>query len=279
MNKTEPARSPAPAPLDTGWRPSALRLIVIYGAFFLAWSIVLVGAISWQTTQFLDRVVGEILEQRVHYLATVDREHLPAMLAATNQLDLRGVMYFGLFDANGAYVSGNIDRVPEELPSDGAIHPLPKGLRTTSGERDARALGVALRLDNGDLLVLARYTSVADRIGAMTRNALGWALSLLLIPGLIGGYLLSRGPLKRVRAIETAIQPIMRGDLGVRLPLSGRRDELDMLAGDRQPHARRSRTPARRGQGRDRRDCARHAHAADAPARATVPRAAAQRCA
>jgi hypothetical protein len=37
----------------------------------------------------------------------------------------------------------------------------------------ARALGVALRLDTGDLLVLARYTSVADHIGAMTRNALG----------------------------------------------------------------------------------------------------------
>ena len=230
MSTTEPARLPEPAPLDTRWRPGAVRLLAIYGAFFLAWSIVLIGTISWQTTQFLDRVVGEILEQRAHYLATVDREHLPAMMAATSQLDLRGVMYFGLFDPNGAYLSGNIDRVPEELPSDGAIHPLPKGLRTTSGERDARALGVALRLESNDLLVLARYTSVADRIGAMTRSALGWALSLLLIPGLIGGYLLSRGPLKRVHAIEAAIQPIMRGDLGVRLPLSDRRDELDMLA-------------------------------------------------
>jgi len=230
MNTMEPTRLPEPAPLQTGWRPSALRLIVIYGAFFLAWSIVLVGTISWQTTQYLDHVVGEILEQRVHYLATIDREHLPAMMAATNQLDLRNVMYFGLFDTNGAYVSGNIDRVPEGLPPDGTIQPLPKGLQTTSGQREARALGVALRLDSGELLVLARYTSVADSIGAMTRNALGWALSLLLIPGLIGGYLLSRGPLKRVRAIETAIQPVMRGDLGVRLPLSGRRDELDMLA-------------------------------------------------
>jgi signal transduction histidine kinase len=230
MNTAQPTRLPEPAPLDAHWRPSAVRLLVIYGAFFLAWSIVLIGTISWQTTQFLDGVVGDILEQRVHYLATVDREHLPAMMSATNQLDLRGVMFFGLFDAHGAYLSGNIDRVPEALPPDGAIHALPKGLRTTSGEREARALGVALRLESGDLLVLARYTSVADRIVAMTRSALGWALSLLLIPGLVGGYLLSRGPLKRVHAIEAAIQPITRGDLGVRLPLSERRDELDMLA-------------------------------------------------
>jgi signal transduction histidine kinase len=64
----------------------------------------------------------------------------------------------------------------------------------------------------------------------MTRSALVWALSLLLIPGLLGGFLLSRGPLQRVRHIETAIQPIMRGDLGARLPVSERRDEVDMLA-------------------------------------------------
>jgi len=210
MNTTEPTRLPEPAPLETGWRPSAVRLIVIYGAFFLAWSVVLIGTISWQTRQYLDFVVGQILEQRVHYLATVDREHLPAMMAATNQLDLIGVMYFGRFDANVAYLSGNIDRVPEGLPPDGTIQPLPKGLQTTSGQRDARALGVAVRLDSGELLVLARYTSVADRIGAMTRNALGWALSLLLIPGLIGGYLLSRGPLKRVRAIGSIAVSIAR---------------------------------------------------------------------
>jgi len=104
------------------------------------------------------------------------------------------------------------------------------GVQATSGQRNARALGVALRLESGEELVLARYTSVADRIGAMMRSAFGWALSLLLIPGVIGGFLLSRGPLRRVRGIEAAIAPIMRGNLGVRLPLSARGDEVDMLA-------------------------------------------------
>ena len=220
----------AGAGLSERWRSSTVRLIAIYGVFFLVWSVVLVAAISWQTTRYLDTVVGEILEQRAHYLASVDREHLPTMMSATNQLDLRGVMYFGLFDPSGAYLSGNIDRAPQGLPPDGQIHPLPNGLQTTSGERNARALGVAMTLQSGDLLVLARYTSVADRVAAMTRSALVWALSLMLIPGLLGGFLLSRGPFQRVRTIETAIQPIMRGDLGARLPVSDRRDEVDMLA-------------------------------------------------
>ena len=219
-----------PETLNVGWRSSTTRLIAIYGAFFLVWSIVLIGSISWQTTQYLDHVVGDILEQRARFLVGVERDRLPATLATTSELDLRGVMMYGLFDANGAYISGNIDRIPEELPRDGKVRPLPKGVLGLNGVRNDRALGVSMKLDTGEVLVLARYTSVADRIGAMTRGALGWALSLILVPGIIGGYLLSRGPLRRVRAIETAIEPVMRGDLGARLPVSDRRDELDMLA-------------------------------------------------
>ncbi|MEP6483785.1 MAG: HAMP domain-containing sensor histidine kinase [Rudaea sp.] len=219
-----------PSSINERWRSSTTRLIAVYGAFFLLWSIVLIGTISWQTTQYLDHIVSQIVEQRARYLAGVERTRLPAMLAATKEIDLRGAMSYGLFDAAGAYVSGNIDHIPEELPADGVIRILPKGMVGLNGEHTDRSLGVAMRLESGERLVLVRNTNVADRIGAMTRSALGWALSLILIPGLIGGYLLSRGPLRRVRTIETAIEPIMRGDLGARLPVRERRDELDMLA-------------------------------------------------
>lgn len=219
-----------PEALQVRWRSSTTRLIIIYGAFFLVWSIVLIVWINWQTTQYLDQVVGNILEQRVQFLSRVDREHLPTMLSTSGALDLRGATYYGLFDAKGAYISGNIDHLPDGLPLDGVVRPLANGLLGINGQRNSRALAVAMRLDGGDVMVLARYSGVADRIGELTRSAFGWGLSLLLIPGLIGGYLLSRGPLNRVRAIDTAIQPVMRGDLGTRLPVSDRRDELDMLA-------------------------------------------------
>ena len=219
-----------PEALQVRWRSSTTRLIIIYGAFFLVWSIVLIFWINWQTTQYLDQVVGNILEQRVQFLSRVDREHLPMMLSTSGELDLRGATYYGLFDTKGAYISGNIDHLPDGLPFDGVVRPLANGLLGINGQRNSRALAVAMRLESGEVMVLARYSGVADRIGELTRSAFGWGLSLLLIPGLIGGYLLSRGPLNRVRAIDTAIQPVMRGDLGTRLPVSDRRDELDMLA-------------------------------------------------
>ena len=216
--------------LSDHWRSATTRLIFIYGAFFVLWSIVLVAVVYWETNRYLSRVVDEIVEQRVRYLISIDRERLPEAMEATGALDLRGVMSLGLFAADGRYIDGNIERVPADLPVDGAIHPLPQGVERHGREERKSARGIAKRLDNGELLVLARDTSVIDQVGVIIRHALLWGLSLTVIPGLIGGLLLSRRPLRRVRAIEAAIEPIAHGDLRRRLPVSGRGDEVDLLA-------------------------------------------------
>lgn len=212
------------------WRSATARLILIYGAFFVAWSALLIALVYWETSRYLDRVVDEILDQRMHYLGTVGRAQLPRALEAIGALDLRGVMAFGLFAPDGARLDGNILEAPAELPADGRIHELPQGARR-DGHAPQRARGVAMRLPGGELMVLARDTSVIDRVGTIQRDALLWGLALTMIPGLLGGFLLSRRPLRRVREIEAAMAPIARGDLGRRLPVSGRGDEVDMLAG------------------------------------------------
>ena len=225
-----PDAAPRQDGLSGRWRSSTKRLILVYGTFFVAWTVVLVGAIRWQTANYLDGVVDSILEQRLRYLSSVERARLPALLAATTQLDLHGLMASGLFDAQGQYVAGDIEHLPDGLAIDGRVHPLPEGVQRISGERAGRMHAVALRLGDGAVMLLARDYRVVDQVGTIIRSGLLWALSLTLVPGLLGGYLLSRGPLRRVRDIETAIQPVMRGDLGARLPVSERRDELDMLA-------------------------------------------------
>jgi signal transduction histidine kinase len=213
------------------WRSSATRMILGYGALFTAWCIVLIGAISWETARYLENVIDQILQQRVHFLTQVERSRLPELLAATKALDLRGYMSYGLFDADNRYLLGDIDRLPPDLPIDGSVHPLPRGIDRVSGQRGNRSRGVAIRRPDDDLvLVLVRDYGNVDRLNSIIRGSLFWAMSLMLIPGLLGGFLLARGPLRRVRGIEAAIQPIMRGDLRARLPLSPRCDELDMLA-------------------------------------------------
>jgi signal transduction histidine kinase len=225
-----PTAAQAPIALGGSWRSSTARLILTYGALFAAWSIILIGAISWETARYLENLVDQILEQRIHFLATVDHTRLPELLDATTALDLRGVMSFGLFDPDSRYLLGDIDQLPAGLPMDGVVHAIPQGIPRVSGDRGTHTRGVALRRRDGLVLLLARDYGTVDRVGAIIRGSLFWAMSLTLIPGLLGGYVLARGPLRRVRSIEAAIQPIMRGDLRARLPISARRDELDMLA-------------------------------------------------
>ncbi len=216
--------------LSDHWRSATTRLILIYGAFFALWSTVLIGAMYWETTRYLSNIVDDIVGQRAHYLTTIERDRLPAAMEATGALDLRGVMALGLFDTAGRYLDGNIEKLPSDLPADGAIRVLPHGLQRRGVEHRRPARGLAVRLSSGETLVIARDTSVIDQVGVILRHSLLLGLTLTTIPGLIGGLLLSRRPLRRVRAIESAIEPIARGDLGRRLPISGRGDEVDMLA-------------------------------------------------
>jgi signal transduction histidine kinase len=216
--------------LSDHWRSATTRLILIYGAFFVLWGVVLVGVVYWETGRYLSHVVDAIVEQRARYLGSIERARLPEAMEATGALDLRGVMSLGLFSVDGRYVDGNIDRMPADLPIDGAIHALPNGLDRRGRTEREPARGLAMRLPSGEVLIIARDTSVVDQVAVIIRNALLWGLSLTVIPGLIGGILLSRRPLRRVREIEAAIEPIARGDLGRRLPVSGRGDEVDLLA-------------------------------------------------
>ena len=217
--------------LSNHWRSATTRLILIYGGFFMLWSVVLVAFVYWETNQYLSRVVDEIVAQRARYLSAVERGRLPEAMEATGALDLRGVMSLGLFAADGSYVDGNIEHPPSDLPVDGVIHALPQGVERRGRTQREPARGLAMRLASGEILFVARDTSVIDQVSVIIRHALLWGLSLTVIPGLIGGLLLSRRPLQRVRAIEAAIAPIARGDLGRRLPVSGRGDEVDLLAG------------------------------------------------
>ncbi|WP_084197217.1 sensor histidine kinase [Solimonas soli] len=230
--RPETRAADAAAAPRASWRSSSTRLLLIYGALFVLWSTVLIGVVHWETRSYLSTVVDEILEQRAHYLSSIERARLPDAMAAASQVDLQGVMAYGLFAPDGRYRSGNITQLPGGLPVDGRVRLLRDGIER-SDRRDSRHAAVralALRLDGGEVMVLARSTRVLDQVGVILRQSLLWALSLTLIPGLIGGYLLSRGPLRRVRAIEAAVQPIMRGNLDRRLPVSRRRDELDLLA-------------------------------------------------
>jgi signal transduction histidine kinase len=89
---------------------------------------------------------------------------------------------------------------------------------------------VATRTRDGLLLVLVRDNGSLFAVTRIILHALFWGVTLTILPGIVGWHLLRRRPLRRIRAIQASAEAIVAGDLTQRLPLSNRRDELDMLA-------------------------------------------------
>jgi Signal transduction histidine kinase len=218
-------------PLTDAWRSATSRLILIYGALFAIWCVVLLGVVQWESSRYLTNVVDGMLAARLHYLERTDPRRLSDTVDAASAIDATGFMAAGLFDAQGHRLAGNIERIPAGLEEDGIIHAVSARVDENEDAPARRARGMASTLPNGERLVVVKESAVIDGLGAIIRRGALWGLSLTLLPGLLGGILIARRPARRVREIQQAMEPIREGDLSVRLPVTRAGDEVDLLAG------------------------------------------------
>jgi signal transduction histidine kinase len=208
------------------WRISRFRLTLLHGALFSAALVALLGLIYWQTAGYLTRQVDQILHVEAHALSSVSAESLPARLGQELARDARHIDLYGLFSSDGVWIAGNVRRMPRNLVPDAR----PVELSAQDGFRpDARAL--ALRLPWGEQLVVGRDVTQLAEVRRILGRTLLWSGAGVVVLGVGGAIALSVRPLRRVRQIQEVSAAIVRGDLAARLPVTRRRDELDMLAG------------------------------------------------
>lgn len=218
------------AKLSDGWRSSSSRLLGLYSLLFVAWSCVLLGVLYWRVSLYLDELAQSAVLQRAHLFEHFTGDGLTAALRENRRYDLHGIDAYGLFTPEGKPLAGMLKALPAQLPLDGSAHPV-SGLPINDAyARGKRGFGLAMPTRDGRILVLVRYSGPLNEVNHLILDALLWGVSLTLLPGLLGWHLLRRRPLRRIQAIEQATAGIVAGDLGQRLPLSNRRDELDMLA-------------------------------------------------
>lgn len=213
------------------WRSSNSRQIGLYALFFVAWGAMFTGVLYWEISQYLGKVAERTLMQRAHYYQKIDDASLVGELAASEAYAVAGIDAYGLFEADGTHIAGDLLKLRSSLPDDGRVHYLERGLSIALPDEQTRS-SHALRVNrpDGRILILARDGGSISAVGGIIGQALFWGLSLTLIPGLIGWRLLRRRPLRRVERLQRSTERIVSGNLRERLPLSTRRDELDMLA-------------------------------------------------
>lgn len=136
--------------------------------------------------------------------------------------NVRGLDRFALLSSRGALLTGNITP-PPGLGIDSAAD-----VEGHDGFGPMRMLEV--RAGNGEVILLGRDIS---EIRYLERHILIVIVvsCLSIIPGvLLIGTVLSFQPLRRVQELQSIAKRVTAGDFGLRMPFSGRRDELDRIA-------------------------------------------------
>jgi len=216
---------------SNGWRSSSSRLLALYSSLFVLWSGILMGVMYYEVSTYLDNLAKHSLMQRQHLFSHFTGEQLVTVLAASMTFDIRGIDAYGLFDAQHRYLDGALQHIPSDLPLDGKIHMLSSCTDSDDPTLPSDSCdAVATPTRDGRWLVLVRDNGSLFAVTRIILHALLWGVTLTIIPGIIGWHLLRRRPLRRIRAIQASAEAIVAGDLTRRLPLSDRRDELDMLA-------------------------------------------------
>lgn len=132
-----------------------------------------------------------------------------------------------LIDHQGWIIAGNLEGWPET--DDFVSSRIRFSVDPGAGQRPRRFLGRTVELDDARLLV-ARDIEDKLRTQALLVNAIGLGSGLMLLFGIVGGFVMSRWMLSRIETINRTTAQIMAGDLGRRIAVEGSGDEFDELA-------------------------------------------------
>ncbi len=212
---------------SASWRTTPFRLALQFGAAYVLGVAILLGLVYAQTAGFLSQRVDRILQAEANQFRPATAETILRRLKEEAHRD--PLNYLALYSASGQKVAGDIDLPPPEFgPSRSAGGPAAREFPRRDGRPPVRAL--AQTLPWGETLVVARDTGQLVDLRQTLIVALFVSGSIIAAFGLASGLLLSLEPLRRIQAMRLASERIVGGDLGVRLPVSGRRDELDAIA-------------------------------------------------
>ncbi|MEZ5767986.1 MAG: HAMP domain-containing sensor histidine kinase [Paracoccaceae bacterium] len=136
---------------------------------------------------------------------------------------------YAVFDADGTRVVGNTDIRPEhgdwiELPVTLELAP-----HVTSGQAEESYLLHAIPVEDKTLVVgrSTAYIRLARREAIRGFAVTGFVVVLAM---LAIGYLLSRRSLVALESMSAALDRVSRGEVGARVPISGRNDQIDRIA-------------------------------------------------
>lgn len=201
---------------------TTFRLATVLGALFCCGVIALGSLIYGLTTSELTARSDQILRRAADRLLRLPPAALAAEISHEEERNVRGLDRFALLSPGGNLLTGGI-APPLNLGIDNAAD-----VEAHDGLGPMRMLEVRAR--NGQIILLGRDIS---EIRYLERHILIVIVvsCLSTIPGvLLIGTVLSFQPLRRVQELQSIAKRVSAGNFALRMPSSGRQDELDRIA-------------------------------------------------
>ncbi|MFT3972940.1 MAG: ATP-binding protein [Amaricoccus sp.] len=214
-------------------RSATLRLILVHLVLVALSTGLVLGFLYWRVGGVIDDEQRAVVDAEISgLLDDYARGNVPALAAALqNRLAIphdRDAIYL-LADADGHRIAGNLAGWPATLaPGSGWAR---LSLYRTDRSRPTEISARAVRLPQGELLLVGRDVAARAAFDRTLGRALLWALAAILTLAVATGWFLSRLVRGRIAEVDGAARAIMAGRLDRRIGLRGTGDEFDQLAG------------------------------------------------
>ena len=219
-------RAPRNAPAAPLLRSAAFRLGALQALLFALTALVLFAVTWWAVRGYAEGQLRNAITDEAGEMAALAPATIAGEIARQTAATPQGPFYYAYYDADGRLRSGDLP-VPVPAPGWAALQ-----VRTLARDHDGHTevLALSQRLGNGGTLVVGRDRRSADALNDLLQGAFLWAGAAAVLLALLGGALAARSYVARMQTVAASAARIVAGDLGARVPRSGRGDEFDLLA-------------------------------------------------
>ncbi len=216
------------------FRSTAFKLTLLYMGVFAIFATAALGYVAWNARRLIEDQIRQTIDAEITGLSEQFRQGGVRRLLVVIEQRSRGpgASLYLVTSPFGERLAGNVEQVPVGLLDRAGESEMPfaRSAEDASGARPAMAIVRVYVLPGGFRVLVGRDASERDRLRIVVRRAGGWALAVVLLLGVLGGFVIARRILKRVDTMSETTVGIMTSDLKERLPVSENGDELDRLA-------------------------------------------------
>ena len=208
-------------------RSTPFRLALAFGLFFilalLVAGVIAYGLMERELARALDRSVGDTYSVVASTYSSNDLEDLIAAVDTYSALKSAEDQVFLLLNDRGEKVAGNV-RASRIEPGLSTVPAANFGL---AGSDPIRVM--AGNVDGNSLVVGQSYRETDD-IEHIVLASFLWASGLIVAVAVVGGALLARRAMRRLKFIEHTMMEVSAGNLACRIPTLGNGDDIDVVS-------------------------------------------------